>query len=123
MTLPIIMRQALEVDEELLKHQLRQEQETWEADQLAAGHTKPFQLHIWSVGRLLRVVQASQSATNAVEALAQYGLIRHSVGSVDQRRATSQPTTAETQHAPSADAVTYSSSRVWITGFLRFGED
>ncbi|KAF4038416.1 hypothetical protein GN244_ATG09488 [Phytophthora infestans] len=114
------MRQALEVDEELLKQQLRQEQETWEADQLAAGH---FQLHIWSVGRLLRVVQASQSATNAEEALAQYGLIRHSAGSVDQRRATSQPTTAETQHAPSADAVTYSSSRVWITGFLRFGED
>ncbi|KAG6612880.1 uncharacterized protein IUM83_11981 [Phytophthora cinnamomi] len=71
----------------------------------------------------MRVLQASRSAENALEMLAQCGIVRHLVGSVDPRRATSQPTAESPQTAPKADAVTYTSSRVWLTGFLHFGED
>ncbi|KAG3022103.1 hypothetical protein PC128_g11529 [Phytophthora cactorum] len=117
------MRQSWQVDEEHVKQQLRQEEQAWVADQRAAGHSTPLPLQFWSVGKLLRVVQASHSAVNPLETLAQYGITRHSVGSVDQRRAASQPSAADTQHVPSGDAVTYSSSRVWITGFLHFGEN
>ncbi|KAF1793895.1 hypothetical protein GQ600_16739 [Phytophthora cactorum] len=117
------MRQSWRVDEEHVKQQLRQEEQAWVADQRAAGHSTPLPLQFWSVGKLLRVVQASHSAVNPLETLAQYGITRHSVGSVDQRRAASQPSAADTQHVPSGDAVTYSSSRVWITGFLHFGEN
>ncbi|GMF14650.1 unnamed protein product [Phytophthora lilii] len=78
---------------------------------------------IWSVGKLLRVLQEAKAAAAPLEALAQHGITRCSVGRVDQRRSTSQPTTAETQQAPSADAVSYSSSWLWLTGVLHFGEE
>ncbi|ETP49042.1 hypothetical protein F442_05338 [Phytophthora nicotianae P10297] len=116
------MRQPWKVDEEHVKEQILQEQQAWEVGELAAGHSKPYPLQFWSVGKLLRVLQALQSATNTLETLAQYGITRHSVGSVDQHRSTSQPTTAEAQRVPTTDAVAYSSSRIWITGFLHFGE-
>jgi hypothetical protein len=79
-------------------------------------------LHFWSVGKLLRVLQAAKAAAKPLETLSQYGIIRHSVGSADQRRATSQPM-KDTPQAPTADAATYTSSHVWLTGFLHFGEE
>ncbi|EGZ09445.1 hypothetical protein PHYSODRAFT_318192 [Phytophthora sojae] len=109
--------------EELVKRQLRLEQGTWEAEQLAVGCSEPPALQFWSVGKLLRVLQASRSPENSLESLAQCGIERHLVGSVDPRRATSQPTAENSQAAPTADAVTYTSSSVWLTGFLHFGED
>ncbi|KAG7377948.1 hypothetical protein PHYPSEUDO_010755 [Phytophthora pseudosyringae] len=112
-----------QVDAEHVKQQLRQEQRASEAEQVAAGRSEPSPLLIWSVGRLLRVLQASVSATDPLQYLAQYGISRHSVGSVDQRREVSQPTAAETPHVSTTDAVTYSSTRVWITGFLYFGQE
>ncbi|KAG6614121.1 uncharacterized protein IUM83_10073 [Phytophthora cinnamomi] len=112
-----------QVDKEQVKRRLRLEQQAWEAEQLAAGCSEAPTLQFWSVGKLLRVLQASRSAENALEMLAQCGIVRHLVGSVDPRRATSQPTAESPQTAPKADAVTYTSSRVWLTGFLHFGED
>ncbi|GMF27634.1 unnamed protein product [Phytophthora fragariaefolia] len=91
--------------------------------QSAAGCSEASELQFWSVGKLLRLLHASKSAENPLETLAQRGIVRHPVGSVDPRRVTSQPTAENQQTAPTADAVTYSSSRVWLTGFLRFGEE
>ncbi|KAE9101085.1 hypothetical protein PF005_g14977 [Phytophthora fragariae] len=111
------------VDKELVKQRLRLEQEAWEAEQLAGGCSEAPELQFWSIGKLLRVLQASKSTKNSLELLTQCGIVRHSVGSVDPRRATSQPTADNSDAAPTADAVTYTSSRVWLTGFLHFGED
>ncbi|KAL4094029.1 hypothetical protein PRIC1_011458 [Phytophthora ramorum] len=112
-----------QVDEQHVKQQLREQQRAWEAEEIAAGCSDPPSLQFWSSGKLLRVLRESKSAANPLETLAERGITRYSVGSCDQRRSTSQSTTVETQHFPTADAVTYTSSHIWLTGFLHFGEE
>ncbi|CAI5734309.1 unnamed protein product [Hyaloperonospora brassicae] len=103
-----------QVNNEHVKQQLRQQQRTWEAEQSPGSGSTCAGLQIWSIGKLLHVVKTSLAAENPQETLNPNGIVRHTVGCVDQHRVASQ--------TKAGDAVTYTSSRVWVTGFLYFGE-
>lgn len=79
--------------------------------------------HFWSVRKLLRIVLASQSDPDPASTLAEFGIKYHAAGGVEQRKAASRSATAAIRHTSTQAGVTYSSRRVWITGFLHFGDN
>ncbi|KAG2524076.1 hypothetical protein BBO99_00001935 [Phytophthora kernoviae] len=70
------MTRFMTVDKELVKQKLRQEQQSWEEEQIASDCSEAPSLQIWTVGKLLRVIEASGSHHTLTQHLWLTGFLR-----------------------------------------------